>query len=187
MQGEKKFKVTIVGVTPLLMNKPKEYGFDSTVAKKVPLQGTDEAKKAALDKIYSIKGKAYQPADHLRGALVNAGKDLRVKGKGKSTYSKMIASMVRIEPDAIMHKHTEFDIHSVFTVNPNTRGRNMTYRPRLQEWELSFDIIAEDEIPTDVLKEVLDRAGKYWGIGDWRPGTKGIHGKFMVTEFKEVK
>ena len=42
-------------------------------------------------------------------------------------------------------------------------------------------------LPTDVLKEVLDRAGKYWGIGDWRPGTKGIHGKFMVTEFKEVK
>ena len=51
---------------------------------------------------------------------------------------------------------------------------------------LTFYITIEDEIPEDVVHEALNRAGKYVGVGDWRPATKGIHGKFIVTEFKKL-
>lgn len=92
--------------------------------------------------------------------------------------------MVMIEPEAIKHKYKEFDIHIIRTVNPNTKGMNMTKRPRLKKWELGFIAEIDNEIPIDVFKEALERAGKYVGIGDWRPATKGIHGRFMVTKFK---
>ena len=176
-----KIKITIKGITPLLMSKPPEY--ESDMAVKINNPNIDKEKELKA-KIYSINGMVYQPATHIRGALINAGKDFKVKGKGKSSYSKMIASMVMIEPEAIEHKNPVFDVHTTRTVNPNTKGQNMTRRPRLKNWELSFILEVEDEIPIEVIKEALERAGKYVGIGDWRPATKGIHGKFMVTKFK---
>ena len=53
--------------------------------------------------------------------------------------------------------------------------------------ELTFHIIFEDEISPAVVKESLEIAGKYVGIGDWRPEKKGKFGKFQVTSFKEAK
>jgi len=179
-----KFNVTIEGTTPLLMNKPPEYEHDTTVCVKNPNIDENEEVK---NKIYTQDGCVYQPATHIRGSLVNAGKDLRVKGKGKSTYSKMFASMVMITPEAIEHKDPDFDVLTVRTVNPSTKGQNMTKRPRLKKWELSFIVEAEDEIPKDVLREGFNRAGRYVGIGDWRPATKGVHGKFAVSVFQEYE
>ena len=178
----KTFGITIKGVTPLLFNKPPEYQNDSAIKINNPAFTED-----VMGKLYITLEKPYTPATHIRGAIINAGKDLKVKGKGKATYSKMLASMIQIEPEAIVHKKTNFDIRVDRTVNPTTKGMNMTKRPRLKEWELDFQLMAENEIPSEVIKECLDRAGKYVGIGDWRPATKGIHGKFMVTKFKELE
>jgi hypothetical protein len=181
----KTFDVTIKGVTPLLMNRFPDVGeFDSKLKVNNP---NIDGKEKALEKVYSLDGKPYQPSTHIWRALTNAGKDLRVKGKGKATYSKMIASMVCVQPDAIMHKIPKFDIFSCLTVNPNTGNRCVTHRPRFSKWELDFQLLVDDEIPTEVLKEALDRAGKYVGIGDWRPDRKGVHGKFIVTRFEETE
>jgi hypothetical protein len=179
-----KVKVKIKGVTPLLFNKPPEYEHDSKIKVNNPNINEDDGLK---NKLYSQGGKIYTPATHIRGALINAGKDLKVKGKGKATYSKMFASMVMISPEALVHKSPKLDVLTVRTVNPNTRGQNMTKRPRLRDWELVFNCEVEDEIPLEVLHEALQRAGRYVGIGDWRPATKGVHGKFMVTEFSNGK
>lgn len=180
-----KFKIKIEGTTSLLFNRPAEYTqFDNKVKIKNPNIDEDEE---AQKKLYVNNGRIYTPATHIRGALVNAGKALKVKGQGKATYSKLFASMVMVVPELIEHKKVngKLDIQIDRTVNPNTKGQNMTRRPRLKDWELEFEIEAEDEIPKEVLMEGLERAGKYVGIGDWRPATKGIHGKFIVTKFEK--
>jgi hypothetical protein len=179
----KKYAVTIKGVTPLLMNKPKEYGFDDKLKVNNP---NIDREKEALDKIYSNNGVIYQPANHIYQALIKAASDISIKGKGKRKYSSMIGSMINILPDAIPHKKIKFDIFSALVVIPSTKGRIICKRPRFNDWELDFNIESDDEIPSVVLKEALDRAGKYVGIGDWRPAKKGFHGKFMVTKFEEV-
>jgi hypothetical protein len=176
------YHVRIEGITPLLFNKPPEYEGDSNIKIANPTINQD---KELRNKLYTQEGMVYTPAMHIRGALMNAAKDLKIKGRGKATYSKLFASMVAIEPEAIEHKAPELDVSIVRTVNPNTKGMNMTKRPRLKKWALDFTVDAEDEIPVDVIKEALDRAGKYVGIGDWRPATKGIHGKFMVSKFEK--
>ena len=173
------------GVTPLLMNRFPGLGqFDEKVKIVNPnIDGVQDAVK----KLYSINGTIYQPASHIRGTLINAGKDLRIKGKGKATYSKTLASMVVVEPEAIPHKFKEWTVFPACTVNPSTKGRIVTYRPKFDKWELEFRLIIDDEVPIEVVKEALERAGRYVGIGDWRPATKGMYGKFMVTKFDVVE
>jgi len=58
----------------------------------------------------------------------------------------------------------------------------MRARPRFNKWALDFSIIVtHDALPKAVLKELLDHAGRYMGIGDYRPK----FGTFIVTKFEE--
>ena len=180
----KKYKVEIKGITPLLMNKPEQYGFDEQWVEK---KASTDWEKEALQKLYvDADGVIYQPATHLDRALIEAGKKIKVKGQGKATYSKLFGSMVAVEEFEIVHKNPEYEIHKSLVVIPSTKGRVMRYRPMFKDWELEFHIDAEDEIPADVIKEALEICGKYVGIGDWRPEKKGKFGKFQVVKFKEV-
>lgn len=180
----KKYKVEITGITPLLMNKPEEYGFDEQWVEK---KASTDYEKEALKKLYiDSEGTIYQPSTHMERALIEAGKKIRVKGGGKATYSKLFGSMISIEEFELVHKIQNYEINKTLVVIPSTRGRVIRYRPIFKKWALVFHIDAEDEIPADVIKEALEIAGRYVGIGDWRPEKKGKYGKFQVTEFKEI-
>ena len=179
----KKYKVEITGITPLLQNKPAEYGFDEQWIEK---KASTDYEKEALQKLYiDSSGLIYQPATHIDRALIEAGKKIKVKGQGKATYSKLFGSMVAVEEFEIPHKIQEYEIHKSLVVIPSTKGRVMRYRPMFKKWIIEFHIEGEEEIPQDVIKEALEIAGKYVGIGDWRPEKKGKFGKFQVTKFKE--
>lgn len=179
----KKYKVEISGITPLLMNKPEEYGFDEQWVEK---KASTNYEKEALKKLYvDSEGTFYQPATHIDRALIEAGKKIKVKGSGKATYSKLFGSMVSVQEFEIVHKIQNYEIHKSLVVIPSTKGRVMRYRPMFKKWKLEFNIEFEEEIPPEVVKEALEIAGKYVGIGDWRPEKKGKFGKFQVTNFKE--
>jgi len=180
----KKYKVKIKGISPLLMNKPEEYGFDEQWVQK---KASTDWEADALKKLYvDSEGRIYQPSTHIERALIEAGKKLKVKGQGKATYSKLFGSMVSVEEFELIHLNTDYEINKCLVVIPSTKGRIMRYRPMFKKWELEFHIESDDEIPADAIKEALDIAGKYVGIGDWRPEKKGKFGKFQVIEFKEI-
>jgi len=181
----KKYNVEIKGVTPLLMNKPEEYGFDEQWVEK---QASTDWEKEALKKLYKdADGVIYQPSEHIIRTLIDAGKKIRMKGAGKATYSKIFGSMVQVEPDTIPHLNQDFEIHKSLVVIPSTKGRIMRYRPKINKWGLKFSILFEEEIKPETIKEALEIAGKYSGLGDWRPEKKGRFGKFQVVSFKEAK
>ena len=181
----KKYEVEIKGITPLLMNKPEEYGFDEQWVEK---QASTDWEKEALKKIYKdAEGTIYQPSEHIIKVLIDAGKKLKMKGAGKATYSKIFGSMVQVEPNAIPHLNPKFDIHKSLVVIPSTKGRVMRYRPKFDKWGLKFSVLFEDEIKPEIIKEALEIGGKYSGLGDWRPEKKGRFGKFQVVSFKEAK
>ena len=182
----KTYNVTITGISPLLMNRPSALIGDISKEK---LQTDETPEKSAEKKLYvNDEGKLYQPETHIKGSLVEAGKDQKVVGKGKSTYSKIVGYAVEINPFEILHKKQKWIPYSVLAVCPSTRGRNLLHRPMLKDWELDFEITFDDEqIPASILKECLERAGKFVGIGDWRPAKKGRFGKFQVTSYKEKK
>lgn len=181
----KTYNVTIQGTSPLLMNRPSVLIGDISKDKK---PHSDDAQAEAEGRLYEIDGKLYQPATHLQGALVEAGKHKKVVGKGKSTYSKIVGYAAEINPFEIIHKKQKWEIFSILAVNPSTKGRNMVNRPMLKEWELDFEVtFDETEIPESIMKELLDIAGRIAGLGDWRPAKKGRFGKFQVTSWKVKK
>lgn len=181
----KTYKVTIEGISPLLMNRPSALIGDIS---KERTQKDETPEAQASKKLYEIDGKLYQPETHIKGSLVEAGKDQKVVGKGKSTYSKIVGYAVEVNPFEIIHKKQKWTPYSVLAVNPSTRGRNLLHRPMLKEWELDFEVtFDEEQIPASILKEIMERAGKFVGIGDWRPAKKGRFGKFQVTSWKEAK
>ena len=181
----KKYNVTIEGISPLLMNRPSNLIGDIS---KERTQKEISPKDMAREKLYEIDGKLYQPETHIKGSLVEAGKTQKVVGQGKATYSKIIGYAVEINPFEIVHEKQKWEVFSVLAVNPTTKGRNLLHRPMLKEWKLSFEVVFDEEqISPNVLKEIFDKAGKFVGIGDWRPAKKGRFGKYLVSLWKESK
>jgi hypothetical protein len=181
----KTISVEIKGITPLLQNRFIQADIEGKSKKKAGA----EKDKNIEDKLYlTPDGKIYQPSTHIFGCLVNAGKNFQIKGKRKSTYSKLFGSSLNIKPDAIVHKIQKWVDFTTTTVNPSTRGRMIVSRPMFNEWSLAFDLeILDEDIPEEVVKEALDYGGRYVGIGDWRPDKKGKYGQFIVTKFEEVQ
>jgi hypothetical protein len=60
-------------------------------------------------------------------------------------------------------------------------ARLMRYRPRLVDWSLTVDIII-DELMVERAQVITaaDNAGRYIGLGDYRPARGGPFGRFTV-------
>lgn len=180
----KQVKVSIKGITPLLMHRfASEKKGDLAGPGKRRSGVPDWEKEGEIAAYRDDKGKLYQPATHIECAMKEAAKNFKVSGKRGATYSKLVASTLSVVPDAIPHKIQDYEIDSRPVVVQ--RARVTRYRPILKDWELDFILeLPDDQLQVEVVKEILDYAGLYVGIGDFRPGKGGKFGKFMVTEFK---
>ncbi len=180
-----KFAVQIKGIAPLLMHRFSE---EKLTRMKVragdKVLSQEQRREEASQYLYQQKGKLVQPAVHLEGTMVKAGTELKLAGSGKKTYKDLIKSSVFVTPEYIPHKNQKWEVDARAVVNPTTRGRSMCYRPRLEEWELEFQIeVLDDRADPDAIKEILRLAGLRQGIGAYRPR----FGRFEVTKFTPVK
>jgi len=171
-----KINVTIEGTRPLLQNRFSGGDEEGQTAKrKTVFNSEDEAKKRLYQ---DEKGIIYQPGEQIEGALIKAATEF--KWKGRKSFKDIVKSGIFVEPEIIPHKYPEWEID----LRPVTiqRSRIMRARPRFNKWALDFSIIVtHDALPKAVLKELLDHAGRYMGIGDYRPK----FGTFIVTKFEE--
>jgi hypothetical protein len=179
----KEIQVTIKGTSPLLMHRFPMAGADEPSKKRT---GSPDWRAEAEKALYKDeKGVIYQPSSHLEGSLKNAAKSFKISGKRGATYSKLLGATVEVLPHAIPHKITKYEIDAQPVVVQ--RARIIRYRPRFDEWELDFTLtLSDDQLPIEVMKMILDYAGAYVGIGDFRPQRGGKFGKFMVTKFEEI-
>lgn len=179
----KQIEVSVKGITPLLMHRFRDAGADEPSKKRTGVPDWKQEAEAALYK--GPDGIIYQPAEHLEKSIQNAAKSFKMAGKRGATYGKLVGATLVISPDAIPHKIQKYEIDSRSVVIQ--RARIIRYRPRFDNWELDFTIgLPDDQLPVSVIKEVLDQAGLYVGIGDYRPQKGGKFGKFMVTKFNEL-
>lgn len=71
---------------------------------------------------------------------------------------------------------------------PATGGRITRFRPRFDEWALSFEVELDEEIIGErLLRQIVDASGKRVGLGDFRPDCRGPMGKFRVDTWKVKK
>lgn len=160
----------------------------------------------------AARGVVAIPQDMVMAVLREGGKGVAT-GQGRATYSRATQSGAMPEgeywdfegpmgqvPTAeieALQKHGEFAKHAEavrhygFTLYMKRarvgQGKHVRIRPRFDQWLVRGVLVVHDSTLTQaVLQRVLDHAGKYVGMGDWRPGgkTPGPFGTFTAKVSK---
>ncbi len=174
------YKVKIKGKKPLLLHAPAGLGDKPKLRRGEHLDPEVEAESYLYK---DSKGNICIPAVNLKACIREAGRNYRVSGR-RATFAAMIRAGLDIKPSPnvpLIHSGWQVDVRPVVV----QRNRILRARPRFDEWSLEFEIINRDPtvIHKDTLKKILEDAGKYYGLGDFRPE----FGLFEVEEFKDVK
>lgn len=108
-----------------------------------------------------------------------------VSAKGGIPYEPIRALIDNA--DFEQHETTAADLGFMLFVKRAKIGtaKHVRVRPRFDSWSTAGTItVLDDTITKDVLQNILDSAGMYCGLGDWRPSSPkspGAFGKFTVT------
>lgn len=177
------YSVKIEGLSPLMHNR---YPIDLIGKPKTTIKGKVFNPEVEVQKcLYrNTKGEIYQPSDHIEGALISVG--ATINKVGKKTYKDDMKTNIQVLPQEIpFPKGKDFTVDIRLCVIAATRGRIPVARPRWDKWEFDFTIRVFDEtmLSSEVLKTLLETAGKTKGIGTYRPK----FGRFEVTKFETIK
>ena len=140
------------------------------------------------DRLHSDSaGQVFIPAMSFKNCVSEAAKflSIQIPGKGKSTYTKHFeAGMLVI--DAVPLGVQKEDVAGEWLFVPSDGKRGGPKRvdkcfPVIHEWagKVTFYII-DETITQDVLATHLEQAGKFIGIGRFRPRNNGFYGRFKV-------
>lgn len=134
------------------------------------------------------------PAQAFKSALCEAAKysSIKIPGKGQSTYTRRIVSGVMCLDDVSTGVPKEDIIeHPQHVPSDGVSGsgkRVWKSFPKIMSWEATVKFLILDEIVTkEIFTEFMVNAGRFIGLGVWRPENKGAWGRFSVekVEFKE--
>lgn len=103
---------------------------------------------------------------------------------GKPINSKPIASLLK-EKDFTAHKEAVEKLGFSLFVKRARIGasKHIRVRPRFEQWSATGELaVIDDQITASVLSDILEMAGTYKGLGDWRPSSKtpGTYGMFSA-------
>lgn len=138
------------------------------------------------------EGEVFIPPMAPKNALSEAAKYLNksIPGKGKSTYTKHFEAGVLVDPEPIRLgiKSDEVQGEKLFLPADGRRGSGKRVEkiyPLIPSWEATVVFMVVDPMITeDVFREVLSEAGKFIGIGRFRPRNNGYYGRFVVVSMK---
>lgn len=134
------------------------------------------------------KGYLFIPGMSLKMSLDAAAKFLgnKIPGKRNSTYTKhFVAGVLVLENGPLAVKKDEVEPEWLFVNADGVRGsgkRVWKCFPLVREWETTVTFyVADETITKEVLEVHLAEAGKFIGIGRFRPERGGFKGRFEVA------
>lgn len=164
-----------------------------------------------LGSLYHDATKVGIPSDNLMTALREGGSKVSVPGKKNLTYKKQSQSGIVVDqilwpvvtpkgqvswPECkALLEEKDYEKHEaaalVMGFELFAKGakvgmsKHVRVRPRFDQWSASGTVTVTDEtITASVLQTILDCAGTYCGLGDWRPSSPkspGPWGRFTAV------
>lgn len=143
-------------------------------------------------------GIVFIPAMAVKNMLADCAKFLSetVPGKGKATYTKHFEAGLMVVDSLPLGVHID-DVEGETLPVPSDGKKGGGSRvlktfPIIRDWKARATVIVLDPLlidKPDVIKRYAEHAGKFIGIGRWRPRNGGLNGRFSVSEFQvgEVK
>ena len=182
---------TIRGVSPYSQSRPF----------RIPKQ-TGEAHDAYEQRTWRERlhangnDEVFIPPSSIKNCLSEVAKYLSetVPGKGKATYTKHFeAGILVIDPIPLGIKAADVEGEELFVPSDGKRGggqRVWKTFPIINKWQGVVEIFVVDPILIDKpekVREYLDFAGKFIGLGRFRPRRNGHYGRFEVVDFQVEK
>lgn len=184
----------IESIVPLLMHDDKTANPLNDFTKKLKaLTGkrnkTDEDHAAIAEvewnaSLYYENGKYVIPTKVLESTLLASAKQFK-----KGTLLKqcvLVADDMTLEfkdknltPDKLFKKLEYVDMRTVKV----GQAKTTRCRPKFDSWKGEFTVILdEDKLNVEEIEQIVNNAGKYVGMCDYRPR----YGRFQVTNFKSM-
>ena len=182
---------TITGVSPISFSAPIQ-----------SVKNTGESHDAFEQRTWrerlhvDAKGIVFIPPNAIKNCLSDVAKYLSesVPGKGKATYTKYFeAGILCTDPVSLGVKGSEVAGNRLFVPASGKRGdgkRVWKTFPVIPQWSGTVVIYVLDPILIDrpeKIKEYLGHAGKFIGLGFFRPRNNGYLGRFDISDFKYEK
>lgn len=185
----KEYKIKIKGVTPYMQHRMDDIKLEEWEKnRKLIIERDDIAKedqvRAEFHSYQDEKG-FFIPTEHIRGSLIGAGAMVKSKvGNSRKSMKNIVAGMFFIKEQKI-RLPKEYEIDKRSAVNKNVKARVISIRPKWNDWEASFTLqIDNDTITKETVSEIIENAGKYIGIGSFRPTNNGMFGRFELESIK---
>jgi len=163
--------------------------YEMEVSKKEKESSKDYEARTWRNRLHTVDGKVFIPPMAFKNCLSEAAKFLgqQIPGKGKATYTKHIEAGVLV-PEPLLLPTKAADVEGLWLFVPATGRRGDGKRvwkcfPVLQEWggDVTF-LIFDETITQEVFRYHLEQAGKFIGIGFFRPRNNGYYGRFSVEK-----
>lgn len=186
----RKFRVKVNGVTPYMQHRMDDVKLEAWVKARGPVYEkysiSDPEVIADFHSHIDSKGGYFIPADHFRMSMIEGGKMVKGKvGGATKSMANVVAGMFIINQDIPMPKWDVIDKRSA--VNRNIKGRVIVIRPKWLTWSATFELMVdEDTITNEMISAIIRNAGKYIGIGSYRPQNKGQFGRFEIESFTNL-
>lgn len=158
--------------------------------------------------VYHDGVRVIMPFENIQRALMEGGAMVPVPGaKGNKTFKSQTQSGIAVPNNFVLtvngreipwaqiealREEKKFGMHiaaarelgfSLFTKRARIgQQKHIRVRPRFDNWQLDGAVqVFDDQITERVLNDILEAAGRYKGLGDWRPGSKtpGPFGMFQ--------
>lgn len=135
---------------------------------------------------FDTEGNVFIPPMALKNSLMEAAQYLgeKVPGKGKATWTKHFMAGILVTDPIMLGVKKDDTICETFPCHADgKRGsgtRVMRTFPCIKEWKGTATFFVLDEsITKDVFIHHLEEAGKFIGVGRFRPRNGGFYGRFF--------
>lgn len=190
-----RISIVVKGVQPIIFNNPQSM--------EDPEMKSADPKTQAEKRLYkNDDGKIGLPMANFFACLVNAGtmESVTLNGKkakitvGGRTKSKtterstILPGLLRVEGQFIVFDPcSSWAVDKRLTRNPQTGGRNMTYRPRIDDWGFTVTIRHDENLlGRENLVRLIGTAGRWFGLGEKRADKGGEFGQFEVAGHQDL-
>ena len=150
----------------------------------------DYEKRTWKNRLHATEsGQIFIPPMAFKNCLSECAKFIsqQIPGKGKSTYTKHFEAGVLVtDPVVLPIKQEDVQGEWYFVPADGQRGgskRVMKCFPVIPAWEADVHFyVLDDTITRDVFEKHLSEAGKFIGIGRFRPRNNGYYGRFEIAK-----
>ena len=129
------------------------------------------------------------PATGFHQCLAAAAKysKKQIPGQGKATWTAKFAAGIMLLENIALNIDPETVPNVTISANADGvrgSGKRVTRRfPTVPSWSATFDVIILDPIIVEpVFREMVEIAGMFVGLGQFRPANQGTNGRFRIDK-----